>query len=206
MDLNRLDERIKAMESHLDIVIYLDKSPQHLVPVQGIPTEAKIEEAKDRHRWSRKSVVHMLNAIIFEIAIKILWELDNEKKPKNTHDIFKLYEGLKPNSQSDLKSLYDEKVKLLAGTEGNQGGQQVRFGDLVQFQSWEDALHANRDVMVNFKYDGIYKGKSSAMGSAVWNNETLWMMPPIEWSQFAESICLYVKDEVEKTKRGCRLK
>ena len=44
-------------------------------------------------------------------------------------------------------------------------GKQIRYGELVQFQSWEDTLTANEDVMVNFKYDGEFKGKSTAMGA-----------------------------------------
>ena len=38
------------------------------------------------------------------------------------------------------------------------------LGELVQLQSWEDTLPANKDVVVNFKYDGEFKGKSTARG------------------------------------------
>ena len=143
-----------------------------------------------------RSVAYMLHAVILELAIKVIWELDNGKKCKNTHNVSKLYKDLDSASQSDLKHLFDEKAQLIAESEGNMEGKQIRYGELVQFQSWEDTLTASEDVMVNFKYDGEFKGKSTAMGGVMWDGTTVWALNPIG-ELFCEAIHRYLRDRVQ---------
>ena len=38
-----------------------------------------------------KNVAHMLNAIVLEIAIKVIWELDNNEDCRYTHNICSLF-------------------------------------------------------------------------------------------------------------------
>ena len=44
----------------------------------------------------------------------------------------------------------------------------------MPFQSWEEFLGANADIVRDFKYDNKLKGSSSVMGSLIWNSETFW--------------------------------
>ena len=197
MDEARLKNRISSMQNSMDVAKYLDSRPPIKVPKNA--SRALIEKTQDRLGWSSKSVAYMLNAIVLEIAIKVIWELDNGGKCKHTHDISKLFKNLDCTSQSDLKCLFDEKTRLLANLEVTRGETRIRLGELLQFQSWEETLVANRGVMVKFKYDGRFKGKSSAMGSAMWNEDggIVWMLPPMNDS-FLEALCRYTMDRFQK--------
>ncbi len=141
----------------------------------------------------------MLNAVVFEIAIKVIWELDHDEECRHTHNIDTLYDELNEKSRRELKEIYDEKSTVLAGLEGtNKKGQRIRLEDLVQFQSLQDALVANKYIMKNFKYDGGFNGKSSAMGSVIWNKGILWTIPPLGHARFPEALYRYVDKRVQK--------
>ena len=198
MNKERLKQRMESMQSSMEIAKYLDESPNHFIPILLGASKDEIEKIKDDHRLSRAKISHFLNSIVLEIAIKIVWELDKGKNCRNTHDIYELYNEIDPISQSDLRNLFYEKARILADIKGkNKEGTQRRLGELVQFQSWKDTLRANRDIMVNFKYDGEFTGNSSAMGTVMWNNhDTLWILPPLKFVRFPEAVYLYTLDRV----------
>ena len=189
---------MESMRSCLEAASHLDDCPVYPVKVSAITSPSVIQETKERHRLSRKHISHMLNAVVLEIAIKVTWELDNEKECRYTHDIAMLYKELNEKSQRELKEIYNEKLAMLAGLEGtDKKGQQVTLGGLVQFQSLQDALVANEDTMKNFKYDGDFNGKSSAMGSVIWDEKTLWTVPPLDHVRFPEALYRYTVERVE---------
>lgn len=200
MSTGRLKQRLESMRSSMEVAKHLDDSPLNPVPL-GTPVE-DIEAIIDKHRLDRRIISHFLNALVLEIAIKVIWELDNAKECRYIHDIYQLYQELDPASQSDLNNLFNEKATIIANMEGDaQDGTRIRIGDLVQFQSWEDTLRANRDIMQNFKYDGEFNGKSSAMGSVMWNNETLWIFPGLNFVRFPEAVYQYVYDRLQKIEK-----
>ena len=142
----------------------------------------------------------MLNAIVLEIAVKVIWELDHNRDCKYTHNISKLYGQLTEKSRGDLEVIYDAKSKFLAGLEGtNKKAQRVRIGDLVRMQSLQEALLANEDTMKNFKYNANFNGKSSAMGSVIWSNELIYTIPPLNRERLPEALYKYTLDRVQKT-------
>ena len=189
------------MRSCMEVAKYLDESPQHMIPIQVGTSEADIQEMKDKHRLSRKHVAHMLNAVVLEIAIKVIWELDNNQECRYTHDIGALYGELKEDNQRELKEIYNEKATGLDGLEGtDKRGKRIRLGDLVQLQSLQEALAANEGTMRDFKYDAEFKGKSSAMGSVLWDGERLWTLPPIT-ERFPEALYRYTADRVQKAEQ-----
>ena len=106
----------------MDVAKYLDDSPKHLIPLPSGASDADIQEAKDQHRLSRKNVAHMLNAIVLEIAVKVIWELDNNEDCRYTHNIRSLYEELSEKSRLELSNIYDEKLAILSGLEGTSKG------------------------------------------------------------------------------------
>ena len=150
-----------------------------------------------------KNIAHMLNAIVLEIAIKVIWEIDNNRDCRFTHNIRELYEELADNSKRDISEIYEKKSALLAALEGTgRQGQRIRLGDLVEFQSLQDALEANADTMRNFKYDGEYNGKSSTMGSAIWNDGLLYTMPPLNEERIPEALYRYTLGRLERANIG----
>ena len=198
MNQERLRQRMDSMRSSMEIAKYLSENPIHAVPVSPSGSEDTIEEIRDKYRFSRMRIAYFLNAVVLEIAIKMIWELDKAKECRNTHHIYQLYKELDPISQSDLRNLFANKAQMLADVEIE--AQVSRLGELVQFQSWEDTLRANRDIMVNFKYDGKFSGKSSALGTVIWNNEdTLWVLPPLNFMRFPEAVYLYTLNRLERS-------
>ena len=199
MSSERLTKRMESMRYCLETAKYLDDSPQHLVPVSSNATVGEIEDAKDKARLSRKHISHMLNAIIFEITIKVLWELDNHTECSYTHKIRALYGELSEKSRREVKEIYDTKSAELAKLEGTRKNKErIMVGDLVEFQSLEDALIGNEDTMKNFKYDGVFNGKSSAMGSIIWNEHLLYVMPSLDHMRLPETLYHYTMSRVEK--------
>ncbi len=186
----------QSMHDCMSIAKYLDLNPTTPVPV-GTP-ESDFDDARARYRLSKKHVVHMLNATAFEIAIKLLYKMDTGGDHPHNHNIHRMYRDLSDTSKSQVAKIYKQSVSELAAIEGDGNDGHLTLGELVQFQSLDEALKSNEDVMKNFKYDGAYKGKSSAMGSAIWNGETLWAFPPMPSSTFfPERLCNYVLHRME---------
>ena len=141
---------MEAMRHCVEIAKYLDSSPP--VQVQTGASILEIQEAQDKHTWRSKKIVHMLGAIALEIAIKVVWELDNSYECRFTHDVMTLFSELTERSQRELRSMYNEKSAIIAKLEGtDRKGKRIRISDLVEFQSFDEALTANEDTMKNFK-------------------------------------------------------
>ena len=203
MDAQRLENRIASMRHCMETAKYLDDNPRHSVSVPASASEVEIEDAKDKARLSRKYISHMLNAIVLEIAVKVIWEIDNERKCRYTHNIIALYRQLSERSQEELRAIYEEKSAEIAGLEGTgKNGERITISDLVELQSLEDALMANEDTMKNFKYDGVFSEKSSTMGSMIWDGNLLWTFPPLKRIRLPEALYSYTKDRVEEVQRG----
>ena len=205
MNSERLRKRMESMRSCLEAANHLDDCPVNPVKTSAITSPGVIQETMDRHRLSRKHISHMLNAIVFEIAVKVIWELDNNRECRHIHDIGALYQQLSEKSRREMEEIYDEKSAILAGLEGtDKKGNRIQLSDLVEFQSLEEALIANEDTMKNFKYDGVFNGKSSAMGSIMWDKERdlMWALPPLEHVRFPEALYYYTMDRLQEAYRG----
>lgn len=178
-DQSRVNKRMRSMQNFMEIAKYLDSGPPIQAPV-GL-SQAEFDEIHAKHNLAGKSVTHMLDAIVFEISVKVLWELDHDADCRNTHNIGALYAELSHSSQRDIKEIYDDQSANLSSVEATDSeGHTKRLADLVPFQSLDEALLANADTIRNFKYEGSFKGKSSVMGSAMWDGNTFWTLPRLE--------------------------
>ena len=194
---NNMGRRLQSMQAFMEVAKYLDESPQHVIPILLGASENEIQELKDSHRLWRKMVAHLLNSIVLEITVKVIWELDNNAACPHTHNIRRLYGELEDKSQQELKQIYDDKAALLAGLGGNdKKGRSIRLGELVQLQSLHEALEANEDTIKNFKYDTEFKGKSSAMGSIIWEGDIGWTLPPLS-QRIPEALYCYAKNRLQ---------
>ena len=196
MDSERIEERLRSTEGFLEIAKYLHSRPPIRVPIGSSRTE--VEEIEDKHRWWRGITSHMLYAIVFEVSLKIIWELDNNEECRFTHNIRDLYNELAPDSQHQLQAIFDEKSTALARLQGtNKKGERIIIGELVELQSLRDALEANEDTMKNFKYETRFRGKSSVLGSVIWTDELSWILPSLNDS-FGEALFRYTVDRVKE--------
>ena len=120
--------------------------------------------------FGKKAVIHFLYAIVIEICIKVIWEIEKNTPPKPTHDIFTRYTELSPESQQAISDIYDIQV-----SKTHELISRYKIEKEIKLQSLEDALRANEQTMRDIKYDGKFNGKSSALGSVMWNEDNLYM-------------------------------
>ena len=195
-----LEEKLKIAETFMETAEFLEIAP-YLASIGE--SKEQIGARKDKQNLERKEVCHFLYAIVFELAIKIIWEIEKEKECRRTHNILDLYKELSFKKQSPIKDLYDNQVSIIKNLEGERGGKKIRFKDLADFQSLDEALKSNQDTITNFKYDGQFRGKSSVMGSVIWNNKGIWTLPkglvvfPKELLKYARELAVEVSGDVD---------
>ena len=170
-----LKEKLEMAETFMESADFLE---QPLYYAARGDSKEEIEVRTDKQRIQKKKMCHFLYAVVFELAIKIIWEIEKGKKCKPTHNILNLYKELSCEKQSKIKDLYDMQAAIIRTQEGRQRtGNQIRVNDLTKFQSLEEALEANYDTVTDFKYDGLFQGKSSVIGGVIWNTERIWVFP-----------------------------
>ena len=200
MNRERISDRATSMQYCYDISKYLTDTPLHPFPVSAeVAGDASaVESARDDHHLRRVTIAHLLNVTVFELGIKMLWEIDKGSKPSNTHNITALFECLSDSTKRHLKNLYeDTRARLIEHPITHRDGQPAILGDLIAFQSLDEALKANEDTIKNFKYDMQVRGKSTVLGGLWWNLETglMWARPP-GGPSFVDALYAYVNNRV----------
>ena len=103
---------------------------------------------------------HFLQAVIFELMVKTLYELDVKAEAPFTHDLTKLFGGLNSDTQNELINRFNEARE-------RQKKQFDKMGIVdVAFHALEDILSNNEKTIKNFKYDAIgVRSNTSADGT-----------------------------------------
>ena len=154
-------------------------------------------EAIDDQSIQKRMVCHFLYAVVFEIAIKIIWEVENKKECEHHHRILDFYTELSPERQSNIRQLYEKQsARVRRETATDRTGRRGCVDDLSEFQSLEDALKANYDTVTNFKYEGRFHGKSSVIAGVIWNHDRIWVLPN-KYVVFPKEIIRYARECVE---------
>ena len=188
-DLNR---KIDMAKSFLDSAKVLGRTTDLVFGDSPEEAESRIVDT----RYRRKMSAHFLYAVVFELCIKIIWEVENNDPPKTNHDILSRYKELSRESRQTISDMYDTQVRntkfILSQI---NSGITDEHGDVVNYsiklQSLEDALKANQQTMRDFKYDGKLNGKSSVLCSVLWNNEDIILQPTAEIIVFPTSLLEY---------------
>ena len=174
-----LDRKIFMAQS------FLDSAQLHEL-TQNCVISSSVEEAlakRDDTALGRKLVTHFLYAMVFELSIKIIYEIEQGEEAPHRHNIWRLYKELSPASKQKISDLYDVQVsnmeKVISDCNGrrNKGGQIVNLKPSLQ--TLEDALKVNEQTVINFKYDGQVKGKSSVLCSTMWTDDRILILPQL---------------------------
>ena len=188
-------QKLLMVEAFLESTDLLEKP---LTRIQRNDSKEELGAREEKQRWQKKQVCYFLYAIVFELAIKMIWEVENGNESKHTHDILRIYRQLSHEKQSKIKELYDAQASLVRDREIHLDGNPIHLDEFTEYQSLEDALQANYETVVNFKYDGIYQDKSSVIGSVVWNKErNLYWLLREEYVVFPKALVKYAKEQVE---------
>ena len=143
-----------------------------------------------------KKACYYHHAIVVEIATKIIWAIDMGAEIRKTHDILSLFKELSSEKQYCIKNLYDNQVSVLKVKGTKRDGSSVGVDNLVDFQSLEEALQSNYNTMTNFKYDGKFQGKSSAISGVIWSSNRIWVLPE-NYVTFPENLLAFAREDLE---------
>ena len=188
-DLNR---KISMAKSFLDSAQLLERTTDHIIA--GSQEEAESKKVDTLYR--RKMTAHFLYAMIFELCIKVIWEIEHNKTPKPNHDILSRYRELSKDSRQAISDLYDTQVgntkhiisRLNSGITDEHG---YIVNVSVKLQSLEDALTSNQETVKNFKYDGRLDEKSSVLCSVMLNDNEMLPLQEPEMIVFPELLLDY---------------
>ena len=126
-----------------------------------------------------KIATHFLYAMVFELSIKIIWEIEQGTEAAHHHNILCLYEQLSDVAKQQISNMYDIQYsnmeKCISELISRPNGEVLKG---LELQSLEDALKGNAKIVRDFKYDGKFNGKSSILGSIIWKDDTYWILPP----------------------------
>lgn len=174
-----LDHKIFMAQSFLDTA-QLHELTQNCV-IGSSPEEA--EEKKDDTALGKKLVTHFLYAMVFELSIKIIYEIEQGKEAPRHHKILCLYKDLSDKSQQKIADLYDIQVSNMKKVISQYNGGRNRGGKIVNLkldlQTLEDALEVNEQTVTHFKYDGKINGKSSVLCSTMWTKDRIYVLPQL---------------------------
>ncbi|RKU12325.1 hypothetical protein C6502_06160 [Candidatus Poribacteria bacterium] len=141
----------------------------------------------DEQLAEKREVCHFLCAILFELAIKIIWEIENQKEKCNPHHrILEYYKELSPERQSHIRQLYENQLDLVRREKG--------VDDFAELQSLEEALEANYDAVTSFKYERDFHGKSSVISGLIWKEDDGYVTLPSQYIIFPTEIMRYVRE------------
>ena len=187
-DLNR---KISMAKSFLDSAQLLERTTNQIIASSQEEAELKADDT----RFRRKMTAHFLYAVVFELCIKIIWEIENNKPPKTNHDILSRYRELSPDSRGAIFDIYDTQVRNIKHIISLANGQVDSKGNIVnlriKLQSLEDALKSNEETVKNFKYDGRLDGKSSALCSVMWDDDEIFILPEPKIVVFPQFLLKY---------------
>lgn len=186
-------EKLEIAETFLNTANYLEGP----YLVEGNSREEALAR-ESKLRWESKKACHFLYSIVFELVIKIIWEVENRRECEHHHNILEFYTELSCEKQSRIEELYDTQASLVRTQEGERNGDRIRVDDLTQYQSLKEALKANYTTVTKFKYDGLYQGKSSLIGGVIWNKEIdlHWILPK-RFIVFPNELLKYAREIVE---------
>ena len=182
-------EKLKMAEAFVESIDILARNITRLQT--GVLT--RFEDVQAEQLFQKRLTCHFLAAVVFEVAIKIIWEIENQKECEHHHRILDFYTELSPERQLHIRQLYEKQLDLIRRETYTDCAGRDYF---VEFQSLEDALKANYDTVTNFKYKGGFHGKSGVIAGIMWKDDGQWIFPD-KYIVFPKEIIKYVRECVE---------
>ena len=173
-----IEDKIRMAKSFLDTANFLEHTINGVIADSLESAELKRVETK----LMRKHVLHFLYAIIIEICIKIIHGIEKNEVAPRIHKIINLYKKLLPQTKREISNRYKlqisqmEKHVLKPFNEKTlTDGRSVN----IQLPTLKEALELNEWIVKDFKYDAKLRGKSSALGSLIWDEklQRQWTVP-----------------------------
>jgi hypothetical protein len=98
----------------------------------------------NRARLKHAITGRYLQAVVLELIIKTLYELDHHREASFTHNLLSIYNDLESSTRLFFEDRFNESLDR---------SRRSPLGKEVDFHKLEDVLRLNSDVVRNFKYD-----------------------------------------------------
>lgn len=135
---------------------------------------------------------YFLNSVIFELIIKILWEINHNKECTFTHDLRKLFSELSEESQKFLQQNYSQfKTQVESAIDSVTGG----VNENINYCDLDEALDINKKIVMNFKYEMTPSSKNSLFNNIVSTDKHLYTIPHTLCKGFFESLLNEIKSK-----------
>lgn len=117
---------------------------------------------------------YFLNAVVFELIVKIFWEIDNGRECRYTHLLDKLYPELSDGSREFLENQYITLKNEVESTLKNAKGK----SDLnITYADLESALVTNKKVVMDYKYEMKPNSSNSVFDNIVTSQDFYYTIP-----------------------------
>ncbi len=130
---------------------------------------------------------YFLSAIIFELLIKIFYELENEQPCKKTHDLKEIYNELASKDKEFIKSRYEILSK-------NNELKEIEKKARIVYCNLDEAIDINENIVVHFKYDSKINKKNSVFNNLVRGHKTIFTIP----NNISESFFTELLDNINR--------
>ena len=133
---------------------------------------------------------YFLNSMIFELVIKVLYELDKSKLCDKTHNLGKIYNNLSKENQEFIEGQYNCLKRSLETKIVSPAKKQKKID--IGYCDFQRALELNQRVITDFKYDNNFFEESSVFLPCITSEEgkqrTVYLIPESCYSNFFEII------------------
>ena len=194
-DLNR---KIFMAKNFLHTAGVLERIPKAILLTEQEERELSQEEIhlkKEDALCRKKYVLHFLYATVIELSIKVIWGCEKNKIAPYSHEILSLYDALSDEPLLQISNMYKLQVTNTEHLISHANGVTDSLGGIVDLrpnlQLLEDALKSNSQTMTDFKYDGQFKGKSSALSSIIWHDNEIHLLPTPKLTVFPKLLLEY---------------
>ena len=126
---SEISEKMRIMEACVDTAGFLLDAPFYKQPLVALEA-TEFDELKAEQRLSRGMIAHLDYAIVLELVIKVIWELDNKRPCEHTHNIYKLYGELSEKSKRQIETIYDNNA-VIPPTKKGKTSKGTQFGSVI---------------------------------------------------------------------------
>ncbi len=146
------------------------------VSTAAIAAAGTLEDAADRQRFAMALSCAVLYSIVVELVVKHIWEQEHGRTAAYRHDVYSLFEQLKPETQSNVEAVYDKCCRAYESAIAE--GQQQHGADAVavDMADLKEALRWNEGAVRDLKYEMTPHGQSVPSG-IFWSSNRIWVVP-----------------------------
>ena len=152
--------------------------PSDLIPVSKAAVDAAStpDEALERQKYGMALTCAVIYPIVVELVLKHIWEQEQGKTAKRSHNVKSLFVQLRPKTRDDVEVLYDQccqayKSAIALGQQ--QYGAEIVAVDMANL---EKALQWNEESVKNLKYEMALHGQTVPTG-VIWSSKSVWVVP-----------------------------